>query len=252
MKALLKPFFSGVMQGERTDSELSAARSIQLDALPGDFADDVFAVLRPARDVGGDLYDFVRKGDRMSFIVCDASGRGIRSAVYSVMADTAFRMACCMDLDAGESAGRINQTLAFRNEMSMFATAFVGVLDVRTGDLEFVCAGQNPPVVISPDGTARFLQLHRDPPMGVLEEKCFRLQRTRLEHGSRLLAYTDGVTEAARAEYVQFGDGRLLEYAATCKGCGAREIVNGLLEAVAGFGEDTEQSDDIAIMAIGC
>lgn len=252
MKALLKPFLGGVMQDERTDSELSAARSIQLDALPGDFADDVFAVLRPAHDVGGDLYDFIRKGDRMSFIVCDASGRGIRSAVFSVMADTAFRMVCCMDLDAGEIAGRINQTLAFRNDLSMFATAFVGVLDVGTGDLEFVCAGQNPPVVISPDGTARFLPLHRDPPMGVLEKKCFTLQRTRLEPGSRLLAYTDGVTEATREDYAQFGDGRLLEYAATCKGCGVREIVNGLLETVAGFVEGDEQADDIAIMAIGC
>ena len=252
MKTLLKSFLGGVMQGERTDGELSAARSIQLDALPGDFADDVFAVLRPARDVGGDLYDFVRKGDRLSFIVCDASGRGIRSVVYAVMADTVFRTACCMDLDAGEIAGYINQTLAFRNEMSMFATAFVGVLDVRSGDLEFVCAGQNPPVVISPDGTARFLQFHRDPPMGVLEKKCFRHQRARLEPGSRILVYTDGVPEATRADYVQFGDGRLLEYAATCRGCGVREIVNGLLEAVEGFVEGDEQSDDIAIMAIGC
>lgn len=252
MKTLLKPFFREVMQGERTDSELSAARSIQLDALPRGSADDVFAVLRPAHDVGGDLYDFVRKGDRMSFIVCDASGRGIRSAVFSVMADTAFRMACCMDLDAGEIAGRINQTLAFRNEMSMFATAFVGVLDVRTGDLEFVCAGQNPPVVISPDGTARFLQLHRDPPMGVLEEKRFRLQRIRLEPGSRLLAYTDGVTEATRADYAQFGDGRLLEYAATCGGRSVREIADGLLGRVDEFVAGAEQSDDITIMAIGC
>ena len=252
MKALLKPFFGSVMQGERTDGELSAARSIQQDALPGDFADDVFAVLRPAHDVGGDLYDFVRQGDRMSFIVCDASGRGIRSAVFSVMADTAFRMACRMGLDAGETVGRINQTLAFRNDLSMFATAFVGVIDVRTGELEFACAGQNPPVVISPDGTARFLQFHRDPPMGVLEERRFRIQKTRIESGSRLLVYTDGVTEATRADYAHFGDGRLLDYAATCGGRGVREIVDGLVGKVDEFVAGAGQSDDIAIMALGC
>lgn len=252
MKALLKPFFGAVAQDERTDSELSAARRIQLDTLPGNFADDMFAVLRPAYDVGGDFYDFVRKGDRIFFIVCDASGRGIRSAVFSVMVDTAFRMACCMDLDAGEIAGRISQTLAFRNDVSMFATAFVGVLDVRTGDLEFVCAGQNPPVVIFPDGTARFLQLHRDPPMGVLEEKRFRRQKTRIEPGSRLLVYTDGVTEAAREDCAQFGDGRLLEYAATCGGRDVREIVDGLVGKVDEFVAGAGQSDDIAIMAIGC
>ena len=252
MRALLKPFFGAVMRGERTDGELSAARSIQLGVLPGDFADDVFAALRPARDVGGDFYDFVRKGDRMSFIVCDASGRGVRSAVFSVMADTAFRMACCMDLDAGEIVGRINQTLALRNEASMFATAFVGVLDFGTRDLEFVCAGQNPPVVIAPDGTARFLSLHRDPPMGVIAEKRFRVQRIRVEPGSRLLLYTDGVTEATRADYAQFGDDRLLKYAASCGGRGVREIADGLLGRVDEFVAGAEQSDDITIMAIGC
>ena len=252
MKALLKPFFGSVMQDERTDSELSAARSILLDALPGEFADDAFAVLRPANDVGGDLYDFVRKGDRISFIVCDASGRGIRSAVFSVMADTAFRMACCMGLDAGEIVRRINQTLAFRNEMSMFATAFVGVLDVRTGDLEFVCAGQIPPVVISLDGTVRFLPHYRDPPMGVLEKGCFRVQKAKVEPGSRILVCTDGITEATSEDYARFGTDRLLEYAATCGGRGVREIVDGLLWKVDEFVAGAEQSDDIAIMAIGC
>ena len=212
----------------------------------------MFATLRPARDVGGDLYDFVRKGDRISFIVCDASGRGVRSAVFSVMADAAFRMACCMDLDAGETVGRINQTLAIRNEMSMFATAFVGVLDVRTGELEFVCAGQTPPVVISPDGTARLLPLHRDPPMGVLEKGCFRIQKAKIESGSRILVYTDGITEATREDYARFGDGRLLEYAATCGGRGVREIVEGLVGKVDEFVAGAEQLDDIAIMAIGC
>ena len=250
--ALLKTFFGATMRGERTDGELSAARSIQQDALPGDFADDVFAVLRPARDVGGDLYDFVWKGDRIAFIVCDASGRGIRSAVFSVMADTAFRMACRMDLDAGEAVGRINQTLAFRNDLSMFATAFVGVLDVRTGELEFACAGQNPPVVITPDGTARFLPLHRDPPTGAVEGKYFRLQKAKVEPGSRILVYTDGVTEATRADYAQFGDARLLEYAATCGGRSVREIADGLLRRVDEFVVGAEQSDDSTIMAIGC
>ena len=237
---------------ERMAGELNTARSIQSDILPKDFTDNVYALLRPAREVGGDLYDFVRKGDRIYFIIGDASGKGVPAALFSFMASTVFRMACDMELGAGEIVGRINQTLVRNNEMSMFVTAFVGVLDLKTDELEFGCAGHNAPVVISPDGTARILPLHRDPPTGVVEGKYFRSQKTRVEPGSRILVYTDGVTEATRADYAQFGDGRLLEYAATCGGRSVREIADGLLRRVDEFVVGAEQSDDITIMAIGC
>ena len=236
----------------RMAGELNTARSIQEDILPKDFTDSVYALLRPAREVGGDLYDFMKRGDRLYFIVGDASGKGVPAGLFSFMADTVFRMACSMGLNAGEIVGRINEALVRNNEMSMFVTAFVGVLDLKTGDFEFGCAGHNAPVVISPDGTAHLLPLHRDPPAGAVEGKYFRLQKAKVEPGSRILVYTDGVTEAARADYAQFGDERLLEYAATCKGRGVREIVNGLLAAVDGFVVGAEQSDDITIMAIGC
>ena len=236
----------------RMAGELNTARSIQSDILPKDFTDSVYALLRPAREVGGDLYDFVREGDRLSFIVGDASGKGVPAALFSFMTSTVFRMACGMGLGAGEIAARINQTLVRNNEMSMFVTAFVGVLDLRTGELEFVCAGHNAPVVISPDGTARLLPLHRDPPTGAVEGTRFNVQKARLGPGSRILAYTDGVTEATRGDYAMFGDGRLLEYAATCGGRGVREIADGLLGRVDEFVAGEEQSDDITIMAIGC
>ena len=237
---------------ERMAGELNTARSIQSDILPKDFTDSVYALLRPAREVGGDLYDFVKKGDRLSFIIGDASGKGVPAALFSFMASTVFRMACDMGLGAGEIAGRINQVLSHNNEMSMFVTAFVGVLDLKTGELEFGCAGHNAPVVISPDGTVRLLPLHRDPPTGAVVGKYFRSQTARIEPGSRLLVYTDGVTEAERSDHAQFGDGRLLEYAAACGGRGVREIADGLLGRVDEFVAGAEQSDDITIMAIGC
>ena len=236
----------------RMAGELNTARSIQSDILPKDFTDSVYALLRPAREVGGDLYDFVRVGDRLSFIVGDASGKGVPAALFSFMTSTVFRMACGMGLGAGEIAGRINQTLVRNNEMSMFVTAFVGVLDLKTGELEFVCAGHNAPVVISPDGTARLLPLHRDPPTGAVEGTRFTVQKARIGPGSRILVYTDGVTDATRGDYAMFGDGRLLEYAATCGGRGVREIADGLLGRVDEFVVGEEQSDDITIMAIGC
>ena len=237
---------------ERMAGELNTARSIQSGILPKDFTDNVFAVLRPAREVGGDLYDFVKRGDKLYFIIGDASGKGVPAALFSFVAGTVFRMACSMELDPGEIVGRINQTLAHNNEMSMFVTAFVGVIDLKTGDLEFGCAGHNPPVVISPDGTARFLSVCRRPPAGAVEGKFFELQKAKVEPGSRILVYTDGVTEAERTDHSQFGDDRLVKYASGCAGCGVREVVNGLLRKVDEFVAGAEQSDDITIMAIGC
>ena len=237
---------------ERMAGELNTARNIQADILPKDFTSNVYATLRPAREVGGDLYDFVKKDDKLYFIIGDASGKGVPAALFSFMAGTVFRMACSMSLNPGEIVGRINQALAHNNEMSMFVTAFVGVLDLATGDLEFGCAGHNPPVVIAPDGTARFLPVRRGPPTGAVEGRFFELQKAKVERGSQILVYTDGVTEAERADHSQFGDDRLVRYASGCAGCGVREIVNGLLRAVDQFVAGAEQSDDITIMAIGC
>ena len=243
---------SSIALRERMAGELNTAKNIQSDILPKDFTGNVYATLRPAREVGGDLYDFVKKGDRIYFIIGDASGKGVPAALFSFMAGTVFRMACSMELNAGEIVGRINEALVHNNEMSMFVTAFVGVLDLTTCELEFGCAGHNPPVVISPDGKAQFLPVRRGPPTGAVEHKFFELQTAKIARGSRILVYTDGVTEAERTDRSQFGDERLLKYAASCTGCGVREIVNGLLGSVDKFVAGAEQSDDITIMAIGC
>ena len=236
---------------ERMAGELDTAKKIQEDILPKDFSDNVYATLRPAREVGGDLYDFVRRGDKLYFIVGDASGKGVPAGLFSFMADTVFRMACSMELNPGEIVGRINDALAHNNEMSMFVTAFVGALDLNTGDLEFGCAGHNPPVILSPDGKASFLSVRRGPPTGAIAGKSFELQKTKIEKGSRIVVYTDGVTEAERADHAQFGDDRLLAYASACTGSDIRQVVNGLLKAVDAFVGGAEQSDDITIMSIG-
>jgi len=236
---------------ERMAGELNTARNIQSDILPKDFPANVHATLRPAREVGGDLYDFVRRGDRLYFIIGDASGKGVPAALFSFMAGTVFRMACGMDLNPGEIVGRINAVLARNNEMCMFVTAFVGLLDLRTGCLEFGCAGHNPPVVIAPDGSADFLKVKRGPPTGAVSGTYYALQETTVAPGSKILVYTDGVTEAERGDHAQFGDRRLLEFASRCGGSSVRDTTTGLLAAVDGFVRGAEQSDDITIMTVG-
>ena len=254
---LLSWFYSSrlqraTVQRERIEGELGTARAIQEGVLTKDFPENVAATLLPAREVGGDLYDVVRRGNRLYFIVGDASGKGVPAALFSFMAGTVFRMACGMDLAANEIAARINRVLASSNKTSMFVTAFVGVLDVTTGDLDFCCAGHNPPVVISPDGAASFLAVRRGPPTGAVAVASYEPQRTKLERGAKILVYTDGVTEAERADHSQFGNGRLLEYASGCGGRGVCEVLDGLVRSVDEFVAGARQFDDITIMVVGC
>lgn len=236
---------------ERMAGELNTARNIQSDILPKDFPDNVYAILRPAREVGGDLYDFVREGDTLYFIIGDASGKGVPAALFSFMAGTVFRMACSMKLNPGEIVGRINAALAHNNEMCMFVTAFVGALDLKTGQLEFGCAGHNPPVVIHPDGTADFLTVKRGPPTGAVSGVYFDLQTAQIEKGAKIVVYTDGVTEAERADHTQYGEKRLLDFSAACAKFDVADATKGLLAAVDCFVDGAEQSDDITIMTIG-
>ena len=236
---------------ERIEGELHTARKIQSDFLPKDFPSNVHAILRPAREVGGDLYDFVRHGDRLYFIIGDASGKGVPAALFSFMAGTVFRMACGLNLPVDEIVRRINEALVHNNEMSMFVTAYVGALDLVTGRLEACCAGHNAPVLVRPDGMVEFLPVKRRPPTGVMSGVAYAVQTTQVTPGSKLVIYTDGVTEAERADHAQFGEDRLLGFASTCAGSDVRTTASGLLRAVDGFVGDTEQSDDITIMAIG-
>lgn len=234
----------------RMAGELNTANNIQMGLLPRDFTEEVFAKLRPAREVGGDLYDFVKKGNRLYFMVGDASGKGVPAALFAFMAGTVFRMACNMELRAGEIAERINQVLSHNNEMSMFVTAFVGIVDLETGDLEFSCAGHNPPIIISPTGEARFLAMKHGLVLGAMEDKEFETQHEKVARGARILVYTDGVTEAEKANHAQFGETQLLKYAESGSQLGVKEIVEGLLRKVDEFVAGGEQFDDITIMAI--
>ena len=236
---------------ERMAGELNTARNIQSDILPKDFPENVYALLRPAREVGGDLYDFTQQGDTLYFVIGDASGKGVPAALFSFMAGTVFRMCCAMKLDPGEICGRINEALAHNNEMSMFVTAFVGALDLKTGELKFGCAGHNAPVIVTQDGKASFLSVKRGPPTGAMSGVFYPCQTVRIPRGAKILVYTDGITEAERVNHAQYGEGRLLEFAS---GCGARDVrsmTQGLLSAVDCFVDGAEQSDDITIMTVG-
>lgn len=236
---------------ERMMGELNTAKNIQSGILPKDFPENVYALLRPAREVGGDLYDFARAGDVLYFIIGDASGKGVPAALFSFMAGTVFRMCCAMKLDPGEICGRINEALARNNEMSMFVTVFAGALNLKTGELKFGCAGHNPPVIVTADGKAEFLSVRRGPPTGAMEGVFYPCQTAQVPQGAKIIVYTDGITEAERANHAQYGEERLLGFASACGMRDVRVTTQGLLSSVDCFVDGAEQSDDITILTVG-
>ena len=235
---------------ERMAGELGAAKSIQSCFLPTSFPAGLFATVRPAREVGGDLYDFFSRGDELYFIVGDASGKGVPAALFSFMAVTSFRMACSLGLDPGEICGRINELLTKNNEMCMFVTVFVGALNRRTGELRYGCAGHNPPVVVALDGTASFLSVKRAPPTGAVAGVFYSLQTAQLGKGSKLVAYTDGITEAERTNHEQYGERRLLDLVAVRAAQAAEPLARSLLASVDDFAAGAEQFDDMTVLVL--
>ena len=240
---------------ERFESELNIARSIQLNMVPTDFIEredvSVHALLQPARAVGGDLYDFLVAEGKLFFAIGDVSGKGVPAALVMAVTRAAFRLLGGMRASLGTIIGRINNCLCDGNTSNMFVTLFAGAIDLKTGEMTYCNAGHNPLVIRHPDGRAEYLQVTPNLAAGVFPDFEYKEGTTVLEKGSRLLLYTDGVTEAENAEKAQFGEDKLLEFVRNIGESDTSEkVVNDLLTAVKSFTQDAEQNDDITILAI--
>lgn len=240
---------------ERYESELYIAREIQMSMLPQNFPSrrdfDLYAMVQPAKEVGGDLYDFIEVGDRVFFLVGDVSGKGVPAALFMSITRAAFRFIGSLGLPMDEVVHRVNNSLCDGNKNEMFVTIFAGCLDLKTGVLDYCNAGHNPIVVIRPDGSASFLRAKPNLAAGLFMDFKYEAERLQLERGSRLILYTDGVTEAERSDKVQFGEKALLDWAnALNPDVSANASTLDLYAAVRRFVKDAEQNDDITIMSI--
>ena len=207
-------------------------------------------VLRPAREVGGDLYDFREKDGLLYFAVGDASGKGIPAALFAFLAGAGFRMATDMGLPPDEIVSRINALLCKDNGACMFVTLFVGRIDLSSGRMEYCNAGHTPLVVVPPGKGAEFLAAKKNIAVGVLDEYSYAQQEAVFAPGTMLLAYTDGVTEAERADHEQYGEGRLLAYASAHAKDAPSVFVDGLERDLDAFTSGAEQYDDITALAV--
>ena len=237
------------------DKELALAHDIQMGMLPKRLPErsefELGAALRPARSVGGDLYDFLLVDDRLWLLVGDVSGKGVGAALVMAMTRTLFHAVVPDQPDLPSVAGRLNEELARDNDRAMFVTAFLACLDVQTGRLEYTNAGHNPPYRIPRDGALEPIMGARGLPLGVFEGQSYNTEQMALRNGDALLLFTDGVIEATDPRGESFGAARF-EHALV----GLREevsaprLVEGVLGILDAFVAGAPPADDITLLAL--
>ncbi|MBE1236255.1 PP2C family protein-serine/threonine phosphatase [Phaeovibrio sulfidiphilus] len=247
-------------QKQKMEDEVSAARAIQMGLLPNNFDVriarnvDLYAVVDPAKAVGGDLYDFFPIDSRhLYFVIGDVSDKGFPAALFMAITKTLLGAAVRDDPEHLQNAlTAVNQTLLRNNPEGMFVTLVAGVLNMETGRVTYVDAGHEPAIVLNrAEGTARRIEKVGGEPLGLFEDTVYTIGTIQLGAGDAVVFYTDGVTEAMNPQRDQYTADRLEKALAPLASTGsAREIVDRVLEDVGEFRKDQAQSDDIALMAI--
>jgi len=242
---------------ERMAGELRIAREIQMSILPKIFPPfpsrkdlDVFAMIEPAREVGGDLYDFFFLDDtRFCFVIGDVSGKGVPASLFMAVAKTLLKATVEADIPPDLVMERVNNALAQGNDHSMFVTVFLGVLDLGTGRLDYVNAGHNPPFLMRRNGVER-LETTSGPALGGWSGAGYETRSVLVEKGEGVFCYTDGVNEAFDSSSEIYGMDRLTGILDGATGNNAEAVIREILEDVKRFAGDTDQSDDIAMLMV--
>lgn len=240
---------AATFHNEVMNKELSIANDIQMGMVPAEELNlpevELYASMKPAKAVGGDLYDYDVIDGRLFFCVGDVSGKGIPAALFMTTAVNLFRMAIKSQTDPTAIATQMNELLSQNNRRSMFVSMFIGVVDLKTGVLNFCNAGHNPPVV---DG--RFMEVKANIPLGLVGDVVFESETYSNIIGKPLFFYTDGLNEAKSIDNEQFGNERLLSElkAKPFKSCS--EMVEWMRSAVEKHTEGAEPSDDMTMMCI--
>lgn len=242
---------------ERIESELSIARDIQMGMLPKIFPPypdrndvDLHAILKPAKEVGGDLYDFYMDGNRLYFLIGDVSGKGVPASLFMAITRSLFRTLSHQVLSPAKIVTEMNNSISDNNESNMFVTLIVGILDLETGVMKLCNAGHNPPILIHPDKHVSFLEFPTQIFVGVIEDFTYTDAEITLEKGSKLFLYTDGITEAENTEKELYGDDKLLEVLSANTSSNVRTTVDVVVSSIANHVKEAEASDDLTILLI--
>jgi sigma-B regulation protein RsbU (phosphoserine phosphatase) len=246
-------------QLESIKGDLAVAHEIQQAILPQvfppfpDLADkvDIFASMNPAKDVGGDFYDFFMVDDtHIGFVMADVSGKGVPAALFMAVSRTIIRATGIQKLPSDECMTIANELLSKESLDSMFVTVFYGILDTETGLINYTNAGHNPPMLLHADGHVEELPYSQNFIVGVFDDFKYKQAQLQLQHGDVLFTFTDGVTEAFNTAKDQFGEMRLRESLTGMADKSSEEITIKIYHDVKAHAGDEPQSDDITILTI--
>ena len=213
---------------ERMESELRIARDIQMSMVPSVFPSveglDMYASMTPAKEVGGDLYNFVEKGDKLYFCIGDVSGKGVPASLF--------------------------MTLATRGFLTLFVTMFICMYDLKQGRIEYCNAGHNPPIIGNADGQFSFLDVKEsNAPIGLWPDLEYVGEEMDLTDNSMMLLYTDGLNEAENRQQEQYGEERIIQFMNSHASQSTRDIIEALKADTDQFRDGAEQNDDLTMLA---
>jgi len=243
---------------ETVRAELDVSRRIQEALLPREFPAfpeleylDLYASMVPAREVGGDFYDFFRIDEnRIAFCIADVSGKGIPAALFMAYSKTLIQIGARSMADPGEMFTMVNRELCENNEADMFVTAFFAVLDLRTMQLTYVNAGHCPPLLRHAGEDAAYMKMRPGFVLAGIDTVKYRCEKIILKPGDELILYTDGVTEAMNEAKELFGEARLLETVNENRGVSCKDLILQISSALEVFVGTAPQFDDITMLAV--
>jgi sigma-B regulation protein RsbU (phosphoserine phosphatase) len=245
------------VEKERMEEALKLAHDIQMSMLPKIFPPfperhefDIFAAIAPAKEVGGDLYDFFfLDDDHLCFAIGDVSGKGVPASLFMAVTKTLFKATAGNGGTPGEILARLNAKICRDNESCMFVTLFCAILNIRTGQVDYSNGGHNPPYYLHHGGVSP-LENAGGRALGVVEQSPYLSGRVVLGPGEALLLYTDGITEAMDSSETLYSDRRLERFLATNRSSSPRQIIGDLVSDVKHFAGGARQSDDITVLAL--
>ncbi|MDI6402317.1 SpoIIE family protein phosphatase [Balneolaceae bacterium ANBcel3] len=243
---------------EAIESQLRIARDIQLSMVPRSFPAfpdlpqiDLYATLKSAREVGGDLYNFFMiDTNHMGFTIGDVSDKGVPAALFMAMTNTLVKANALSGLSPAEVLEKTNYELCQDNEACMFVTLFFGILDIRTGEVRYANAGHNPFILVVEQKNAFYQKMAAGMVLGAFEESAYVNEEMKLEPNQTMFVYTDGVTEAMDKSQNQFGEEKLLQIICEFGYLPTTELIQKTMDEIKAFVKGHEQSDDITLLAL--
>ena len=256
MNAYIRELVSITSDKERILAELSLANKIQSGMIPHIFPPfpdrhefNIYAAMDPAKEVGGDFYDFyLIDNDHLCFLIADVSGKGIPAALFMMASKIILKSNALLGQSPAEVLAQTNQTICSNNIEEMFITVWLGILEISTGKLTAANAGHEYPAIRDPDGNFTLYKDKHSFVIGGMSDLTYKEYELQLKPGSKIFVYTDGVTEATAKDRTMFGVDRLLDALNTDPEAATDQILHNVRKAVDGFVQDAEQFDDLTML----